>query len=181
MFHLMFSILLSQPDREGRDQNLATRLNWVQRFAFVFLLFYRGLSFWYWRPDWLVLFGELEDMFMRRCDLLPCICDVWLKHAFGHLWLEDMQISDTIARVTCVPPSPNSTTATCGGYRAQGAMYGISPSVCDLRIFASRPERRVVRRAVHSFLCAMISFSMATYDIDRFIPYRPGWVLEIPG
>lgn len=35
--------------------------------------------------------------------------------------------------------------------------------------------------AVISALCATNSPPMAIFDNDRFISYRPGWVLEIPG
>jgi hypothetical protein len=78
------------PDGKEEKQNLPIRLDWVQRFAFVSLPFLQGISFWYWIPDWSVLFiRELEDMSMRRCYLPPCICDARLKHAFlvifGHL------------------------------------------------------------------------------------------------
>lgn len=118
---------------------------------------------------------------MRRCGL-PCICDVWLKHTtlFCH-WFEKMQISDMSVREACLLPSLVSATSTCGGSRAQRAMSSIPLTVCDLGFFASRPQRRVVWLAFNSVLCAKISSLITKFDNDRFISYRPGWVLEIPG
>lgn len=119
---------------------------------------------------------------MRRRHLLPCIRDASLEHAllviFGsRRWISATRVWEKIAfspRQTWVHPP-------VADIERKGRRTRFPPSVCDLGIFTSRPKRRVVWVAVIAALCATKSLPMTILGNDRFISYRPGWVLEIPG